>query len=183
MRFLARLALLLSLACGPEALADQTDARLPALFDQLRAAPDATAAGAVEVQIWAIWSDTSDPVGAALLQRGEAAMAAGDLRTARAAFDLLVQRQPNFAEAWNKRATLLYLAGDDAGSIADIGRTLALEPRHFGALSGLGLIDARNDRPEQALRSFEAALAIHPFLPGAEASITVLRRQLDGDPT
>ena len=96
----------------------------------------------------------------------------GDLRTARAAFDLLVQRQPNFAEAWNKRATLLYLMGDDAGSIADIGRTLALEPRHFGALSGLGLIDARNDRPEQALRSFEAALAIHPFLPGAKASIT-----------
>ena len=75
-------------------------------------------------------------------------MGAGDMRTARAALDLLVTREPTFAEAWNKRATLLYLIGDDDGSVADVRRTLALEPRHFGALSGLGLINARHERPE-----------------------------------
>ena len=110
-------------------------------------------------------------------------MGAGDTRTARAAFDLLVTRAPNFAEAWNKRATLLYLLGDDDGSVADVRRTLVLEPRHFGALSGLGLINARHGRPEAALHSFEAALAIHPFLPGARANVEALRQRLKGDPT
>ena len=92
-------------------------------------------------------------------------------------------REPGFAEAWKKRATLLYLIGDDDGSVAKVRRTLALEPRHFGALSGLGLINARHDRPETALHSFEAALAIHPFLPGARANVDALREQLKGDPT
>ena len=107
----------------------------------------------------------------------------GDGRTARAAFDLLVAREPGFAEAWNKRATLLYLVGDDDGSIADIQRTLALEPRHFGALSGLGLIFARQERPAQALHSLEAALAVHPQLPGGRARADELKEETAGDPT
>ena len=93
-------------------------------------------------------------------------MAAGDARTAGAAFDLLVQLQPRFAEAWNKRATLRYLIGDDEGSIADIRQTLALEPRHFGALSGLALILERQDRPGEAARSLKAAFAIRPLPTG-----------------
>ena len=165
------------------AQADQTDPRLGPLFDQLKAAPDAAAAGTIEIQIWRLWSTTPDPDSEALLVRGSAAMGAGDMRTARAALDLLVTREPTFAEAWNKRATLLYLIGDDDGSVADVRRTLALEPRHFGALSGLGLINARHERPEAALHSFEAALAIHPFLPGAQANVEALREQLKGDPT
>ena len=165
------------------AQADQTDPRLGPLFDQLKAAPDAVAAGTIEIEIWRLWSTTPDPDSEALLARGSAAMGAGDMRTARAALDLLVTREPGFAEAWNKRATLLYLIGDDDGSMADVRRTLALEPRHFGALSGLGLINARHERPEAALHSFEAALAIHPFLPGARANVEALREQLKGDPT
>ena len=183
MRRWFRLVPFLALAGGPAALADQTDARLPALFAQLQAAPDPAAAEAVAARIWVIWSETADPDAVALLQRGESAMTAGDLNTAQAAFDLLVVRAPGFAEAWNKRATLRYLQGDDPGSVADIRRTLVLEPRHFGALSGLGLIEARNGRPELALRSFEAALAIHPFLSGAKANIDALREQLKGEPT
>lgn len=165
------------------AQADQTDPRLGPLFDQLKSAPDAVAAGTIEIEIWRLWSTTPDPDSEALLVRGSAAMGAGDMRTARAALDLLVTREPTFAEAWNKRATLLYLIGDDDGSMADVRRTLALEPRHFGALSGLGLINARHERPETALHSFEAALAIHPFLPGARANVEALREQLKGDPT
>jgi tetratricopeptide (TPR) repeat protein len=177
------LALLIGAAGGPPTRADQTEARLGPLFERLKAAPDAAAAKPIEIEIWRIWGEVADPDSRTLLARGTAAMNAGDARTARAAFDLLVAREPGFAEGWNKRATLLYLVGDDPGSVADIRRVLALEPRHFGALSGLGLIHARQDRPEDALRSFEAALAIHPFLPGARASVESLRERLRGEPT
>jgi len=175
--------LLLALASLPSARADQNDPRLGSLFDRLKSAPDAAAARAAELEIWRIWAVTADDQDRVLLERGVVAMNGGDFRTARAAYDLLVTRAPEFAEAWNKRATLFYLIGDDAASIADVERTLALEPRHFGALSGLGLIYTRQEQPEKALRSFEAALAIHPFLPGARASVEALREQLKGDPT
>jgi tetratricopeptide (TPR) repeat protein len=165
------------------ASADQTDPRLAGLFARLQDAPDAAAAEPVEAEIWRIWSRTGDEDDDALLQRGTAAMNAGDARTARAALDLLVERAPECAEAWNKRATLLYLTGDDAGSIADIRRTLSLEPRHFGALSGLALIYGRQDRPDEALRSLEAALAVHPHLRGGRARAEELRAQSAGDPT
>ena len=110
-------------------------------------------------------------------------MSEGDGPTALAAFDLLVTREPEFAEAWNKRATLLYLEGDDAGSIADIRRTLALEPRHFGALSGLALIYSRTQHPADAVHSLKAALAIHPNLAGGRERLEELRREAAGDPT
>ena len=175
--------LLVGMVAGPPAGADLNDPRLGPLFERLKAAPDAATARPVELEIWLIWGEVADPDSRSLLARGTAAMNAGDARTARAAFDLLVAREPDFAEGWNKHATLLYLVGDDAGSVADVRRVLALEPRHFGALSGLGLIYARQDRPADALRSFEAALAIHPFLPGARANIEALRERLRGEPT
>jgi tetratricopeptide (TPR) repeat protein len=98
-------------------------------------------------------------------------------------FNRLIARSPDFAEAWNRRATLHYLMGNDAASIKDIEQTLALEPRHFGALSGLGLIMMRNQRPGVALRSFEAALELHPHLPAARAHLEPLRELLEGEPT
>jgi tetratricopeptide (TPR) repeat protein len=175
--------LLLALASASRAWADQNDPRLGPLFERLKNSPDAASARTVELEIWQVWAMTADDQDRVLLERGVMAMNGGDFRTARAAYDLLVTRAPGFAEAWNKRATLLYLIGDDAASVADVQRTLALEPRHFGALSGLGLIYTRQGQPEKALRSFEAALAIHPFLPGARASVEQLRQQLRGDPT
>ena len=174
---------LLAAALAGSALADQTDPRLGPLFAQLLAAPDEAAARPVEAEIWQIWSETADTDSAAIYARGVAAMNLGDGRTARAAFDLLVAREPGFAEAWNKRATLLYLLGDDDGSIADIRRTLALEPRHFGALSGLALIFVRQKRPAQALQSLEAALAVHPHLHGGRARADELKEETAGDPT
>ena len=109
-------------------------------------------------------------------------MGAGAFPIAVLSFNRLVEREPGFAEAWNRRATLHYLMGNYAASIDDIEHTLELEPRHFGALSGLGLIMLGLDRPAAALRSFEAALAVHPYLPGARTHIVELRRRLDGDP-
>ena len=175
--------LLLLGALTPAVLADQGDPRLGRLFAQLKAAPDEAAAKPVEALIWRIWGETADAESAAILARGVTAMNLGDGRTARAAFDLLVAREPAFAEAWNKRATLLYLLGDDQGSMADIRRVLALEPRHFGALSGLALIFLRQDRPAEALRSLEAALALYPLMPGGRDRAAELKEATAGDPT
>jgi tetratricopeptide (TPR) repeat protein len=163
------------------ARADQTDPRLPGLFARLGAAKDLVEARAAEATIWEIWGETLDAESAELLAQGSAAMASRAWSTAMQRFDALVAREPNFAEAWNKRATLYYLIGDYPRSVADIQKTLALEPRHFGALSGLGLIFMTIGRPQPALESFEAALAIHPFLPGARQNIEALRQQLGGE--
>ncbi|HMR32937.1 MAG TPA: tetratricopeptide repeat protein [Geminicoccaceae bacterium] len=174
-RVLAAALLLLSAA---PALADQIDPRLPALFERLKAGPEA--AVVAEAEIWQIWSEIFDAESAELLAEGTAAMATRSWPTALERFDALVERSPNFAEAWNKRATLHYLMGDYPASVADIQRTLALEPRHFGALSGLGLIFMTIGDPEPAIESFEAALAIHPYMPGARQNIEGLRAQVGG---
>lgn len=175
--------LLLATWLAPVVLADQKDPRLEPLFAQLKAAPDELAAGLVADEIWRIWAETADLQSGELYARGVAAMDAGDTRTALAAFDLLVEREPDFAEAWNKRATVRFMVGDDIGSLADIARTLMLEPRHFGALAGLALIHVRLGEPEKALDIYQRTLAIHPFLLGARVNIPALRDQLKGDPT
>lgn len=168
---------------APSAWADQRDPRLDGLFVRLKAAPDAATAAPVATEIWRIWGETPDETDADLMARGIRAMNGGDAVTAGAAFDLLILRAPEFAEAWNKRATLRYLQDDDAGSVADIRRTLALEPRHFGALSGLALILERQERTEAALESLKAALAINPFLPGGRERLDALAERAAGDPT
>ena len=168
---------------GQAALADQDDPRLDALFGKLGAAGSAETAEAVEAEIWTIWLEIDDSASARLLRQGSDAMARRLFPIAIHSFNRLIDRSPDFAEGWNRRATLHYLMGNDEASIRDIEQTLALEPRHFGALSGLGLIMLRNDRPAAALRSFEAALEVHPHLPAARAHLEPLRQLVEGEPT
>jgi Flp pilus assembly protein TadD len=127
----AGLILLLLGGAGHAVLADQRDPALEPLFAKLATAPDVAASASVAAEIWRIWGTTLDSDSAVLFARGVAAMNQGNGRTAGAAFDLLVASEPEFAEGWNKRATLRYLLGDDVGSVSYIQRTLALEPRHF----------------------------------------------------
>jgi len=108
------------------------------------------------------------------------AMSQARFRVALERFDRMVAQAPDFAEGWNKRATLHYLMGNYSASVRDIQRTLDLEPRHFGALSGLGLIYDALEQPAAALRSFEAAVAINPHLGSINARIEQLRRELGG---
>ena len=89
---------------------------------------------------------------------------------------------PDFAEAWNKRATVRFLIGNDAGSRRDIARVMELEPRHFGALSGLGMINMRSGDLQAALQAFEAALRVNPHLDQAVDVTEQLRRRLRGQP-
>jgi tetratricopeptide (TPR) repeat protein len=158
--------------------ADQTDSRLPALFDQLKSAPTATEAKAVEMQIWSIWTVSSNDEVNRLMAEGVSAMNQADPKTALEDFNRIVEIAPDYAEGWNKRATLYYLLGQFDASMADIDKTLELEPRHFGALSGLGLIQMTLERDEQAIDAFERALSIHPQMTGPRANIEALKERI-----
>ena len=172
--FLIAAAILAALATP--ARADQKDPRLPALFDQLKAAETVETAQPVEQQIWTIWSQSESDDVNLLMGLGVNAMARADYSTALDLFNKMVEVAPNFSEGWNKRATVYYLTGEYEQSRADVAKTLELEPRHFGALSGLGLIYTRLERYDEALAWFRKALQVNPNLLGVEMNIKSLER-------
>ncbi len=158
-------AILIFVLWGTVVMADQRDPRLTAAFDRLRTTDDAREAAVVEQFIWEVWTRAGDDKRDALMARGLRAMNAGDQRSALAAFDVLVEAAPDFAEAWNKRATVHWLLGNHDESVEDIAATLSLEPRHFGALSGLAMIHEAQGRPFEAMEALERVRSIHPHLP------------------
>mgnify|MGYP002525249587 CR=1 FL=1 len=162
------------------AMADQSDPRLGELFTKLGEVSRPADAAPIEFQIWSIWHETSDQTAQSLLQDGIDAMRVGDNNTALETFDQLVEIAPDFAEGWNKRATVRYLLGNFYRSRDDIANTLNLEPRHFGALSGLGLVYVSLNDLESALIAFEAALAVSPNLVASRMNAEAIRQILQG---
>lgn len=158
--------------------ADQTDPRLNDLFSQLQAAPGPTQASLLEARIWSIWSEAGNPDIDKIYQIGTQALALGDLTTALKIFDAIVAKAPNFAEGWNKRATIYFMMDRYEESLADIDRTLELEPHHFGALSGLGLVNIKLDRDEAALDAFERVLKVSPQSANAKANIEFVKQRI-----
>jgi tetratricopeptide (TPR) repeat protein len=171
----------LALGAG-SAAARQDDPRLDALFAALKDQHAGPAAADAERKIWEIWIEHRDPVVAHAMAEGAVAFGAGRTVEALDAFTEASGRDAGFAEAWNKRATVEFTIGDYTASVADIERTLTLEPRHFGALSGLGQIYLKLGKKPAALKAFAAALAIDPHLPGVQATVEALRKELAGDP-
>ncbi len=169
---------LASLAADPAARADQKDPQLDGLFARLRVTSSPIEARSVESSIWGIWMLSDRQEVNRLMAEGVEAMQASDFPTALADFTRIIEIAPDFAEGWNKRATVLYMVGDYAGSAADVDRTLALEPRHFGALSGLGLINSALEQEEAAIDAWEKALAINPNMPGVRFNIEATRQRL-----
>ena len=163
--------------------ADQQDPRLDALFERLQKARNLDEADIVSESIWAIWTYAGNEDIDRLMSVGIVAMAQGQFAVALAAFDAIVARAPEFAEGWNKRATIYYLIGRYQESIADVEKTLALEPRHFGAISGLGLIRLALGDDKAALDAFERALKVNPHMPVIEEHVRELRRKIKGQPT
>ena len=159
----------------PSAVADQQDPRLEDLFARLQAAPDLAAAAPLEAAIWGLWLTHDDPLRQQLMQTGSEQINAGALQEAAATFTRLIELTPQWAESWNKRATVYYLLGDYAKSELDIQRTLALEPFHFGALSGRGLVRMGLRDFEGARNAFSAALEVHPNMETVRNNL----RQLD----
>jgi tetratricopeptide (TPR) repeat protein len=164
------------LLCAP---AGAQTPELDTLFTDLATA-DSRAARRIERQIWMEWSKSGSAAMDLLLQRGRDAMQAGDFPLAIEHFTALIDHAPDFAEGWNARATAYFQVGQFGPSIADIQHVLALNPRHFGALTGLATIFETLDRPEQALKAYRAALAIHPHLDGVEDAVKRLETKADG---
>jgi tetratricopeptide (TPR) repeat protein len=116
--------------------------------------------------LWMIWSRSGDAAIDRLFAQGVRQMNEGALREALATFGTIVERKPAFAEGWNKRATVLYLLGEDEASLKDCDEVLARNPGHFGALSGMAQIHLRRGDPERALAAYERALRANPNLDG-----------------
>ena len=164
MRMLAVLVVLFAAACAAVPGKDPRARHLDALFAQLRSAPDEATARRLEEDIRSAWRRSDDPtVDAAMAQAIEEA-GNHEYDRALAILDDVVGRAPRYAEGWNTRATLLFFMGRLDRSLADIERTLALEPRHFGALAGRALIHIRRGERAQAAASIRAAMAIDPYL-------------------
>jgi tetratricopeptide (TPR) repeat protein len=134
--------------------------------------------GFAEQGLWLLWSRSGNPASDAILARGVEAMHDGRQLEAIDLFTQLVEADPAFAEGWNKRATAYFLAGEYQKSIADCDEVLKRNPRHFGALSGLGEIYLRLEQPEQALKWFRRALEVNPNLAGVELRIKEIEEQL-----
>ncbi len=154
--------------------------RLDMLYEELRHSDDREAAAVIEQQILALWAESGSPTADLLLGAGTSLMNEGDLAHAMDLFYAAIELKPDFAEAWNKRATLYYLLEEYELSLADIEHVLQLEPRHFGALSGRGLILDELDRKAEAYEAFRRALAVNPFMPGLKSRVESLQPVVRG---
>jgi tetratricopeptide (TPR) repeat protein len=147
---------------------------LDSLFARLRSANSPQESQIVEAAIWQLWMKSESPTAEVLLGQAVNALASGEQWASLAILDRLVKVHPEFAEAWNKRATVYYMVGRYSDSLADINRVLDLEPRHFGALSGLGMIKREQGDLKGALAAFRDALAVNPQLQGAKQAVEEL---------
>ena len=174
------IAFLAALVLALPALARQDDPRLTDLFATLKTQDDPRAVKLLETAIWGVWMQSGSDTVDLLLTRGTQAMGAGDYPTALQLFTSITELDPNFAEGWNKRATLFYLMGAYDRSASDVEKTLALEPRHFGALSGLGMINMQLGKEKEALDAFEKALAVNPHMDSVKSEVSRLKKKLEG---
>jgi len=158
--------------------ADQNASELPRLFSELKFAKSAEGAARVEAEIWLQWLEIDDQKSSTLLEQIVHAMETRDLDEALIASDELIAHNPEFAEGWNKRATVHYLMGRYESSVNDIRQTLLREPRHFGAISGLGLIFLRKGDLPSALEAFERVLEISPQSINAQRSAESVKGQI-----
>ena len=201
-RFLSFAATMLAAAWAPLALAEAIDPEpvkpveppgalpraqhgdktqnLDRLFAALKAAPDDESAKYIENRIWAIWLASSSDTANLLMGRAKTATDGNDFDLAIRLLNAIIDIRPDFTEAWNRRATVFYTKKDFGRALADIREVLAREPRHFGALSGLGIILQEMGDEKHALDAFRRALAIHPHLERVPDLVKKLSEKIDG---
>src|SRR5438093_3887985 len=163
----------------PKVGSDRTKG-LDFLFGALKAAPDEASAKHVEARIWAVWMQTPSDTAALLMLRAKAAMDAQKTEVALKLLDSVVKLRPDYIEGWNRRATLYYLKNDYAHSLEDIQQVLIREPRHFGALAGLGMIMQDIGEEKRALEAFRKALAVNPHLEKVPELVKTLTEKVEG---
>lgn len=150
------------------------------LFGALKAAPDQESAKAVEARIWAVWTATPSDTAALLMARAKLALDGKDMDVALKLLDAVIKLRPDYIEAWNRRATIYYLQNNYSRSMEDIRQVLIREPRHFGALAGLGMIMQETGDDKHALEAFRKALAINPYLERVPDLVKSLTEKVEG---
>jgi len=152
---------------------------LDSLFGRLHETHDAREAEIIAGAIWKLWRRSGSPSADLLLVQGRKAINARAFPQALAIFDTVIELKPGFAEAWNERATTYFLMRRFDESLADIKKVLKLEPRHFGALAGRGMILQEMGKKRQALKAFRRALAIYPEMPGPKKAVKELGAEVE----
>jgi tetratricopeptide (TPR) repeat protein len=150
------------------------------LFGALKAAPDDTSAKAIEDRIWAVWTGAGNETTNLLMSRAKKATDEKDYDLALRLLSAVIEIRPEFTEAWNRRATVYFMKKDYSNSIGDILKVLSREPRHFGALSGLGLIMQDIGDDKAALEAYRKALEVYPRLKGVSEKVKALTEKVDG---
>ena len=158
--------------------ADQTDERLGDLFATLQNLENGRTVQTIESQIWEIWLQHPNADVQQLMIVGTQRMNDQRYAEAMVVFNRLTEIFPDYAEGWNKRATLHYVLGNLDASISDIEKTLELEPRHFGALSGLGMVFIQRKELSKAKKAFQDLIDVHPSSPGAKQNLELVEEQL-----
>lgn len=156
-------------------------ATLDALFGRLAKAQDGIEAKGIADQIERIWAKSGSDTADLLMTRVGQAVKAQNYDLALDLLDSVVALEPQWAEAWNRRATVLFLREDYDGAMRDIRQTLALEPRHYGAIAGMSLIFQALDDTKHAFKAARAALAIYPHMEGAQGFVERHAREVDGE--
>ena len=149
---------------------------LDRLFASLRKPSGEQAARATEEKIWELWSRSDSATAEVLLGQAIVAMGAADNAASLEILDRIIAAYPAYAEAWNKRATLHFMIGNYETSLSDIEKVLELEPRHFGALAGRGMIYQRQGKWSEALSAFREALSMNPNMAGVKNAVQELSK-------
>tara|TARA_Y100001936_G_C15973679_1_gene612563 strand:+ start:266 stop:802 length:537 start_codon:yes stop_codon:yes gene_type:complete len=175
---------MLALFVALVALAENSSAadrsRLDGLYADLKESRSEVQAEATERKIWIEWLKHDEPVITDMMTEALEQIRTNKLKLALATLNQVVEEDPEYAEGWNSRATVLYLLGAYDRSIGDIGRTLALEPRHFGAMAGLGKILIKKGNLKRALQVYRRALKIHPYMVERNSVVPDLERAVEG---
>lgn len=166
---------------APAMTLSQRAEALDRLFEELRRERKEMAAERIASRIRDNWFDSGSASIDAMMQWSQEAIEAKKYGVALDFLDRVTVLQPDYAEGWNRRATVHFLMNNYRKSMADIDRTLRLEPRHFGALSGMGSILKQSGRKELALHAYERALAIYPMMRNAQKEVAELSEELAGE--
>ncbi len=168
-------------ATEPEPAPLDKASRLDTLFFDLKRERNEKAAERIAQRIWDEWMKSGSATVDLLLKWSSEATRKQDFAIALDFLDQIVTLEPGYAEGWNRRATVHYMMDSYSKSMADIERTLNLEPRHFGALSGMGAILKATGRKKLALRAYERVLAIYPMMRNAQNEVVTLTEDLAGE--
>jgi tetratricopeptide (TPR) repeat protein len=164
----------------PKAEQGDPSRNLNFLFEALKIAPDENTAKQIEQRIWALWFVSPSDTANLLMTRVRTAVEQKDLDLALVLLDKIVVIKPDYVEAWNRRATIYFMKNDYGKSLADIREVLKREPRHFGALSGLGFILQELGDDRRALEVFRRTLSLYPKIQRVPDVVKTLQEKVEG---